>query len=134
MLNRTRAHFVQRKSDAYRTLDRGGLDADGARIVRQYLDAFYTAIESDPAFYRPVVTATDTTAYADASRGAAACPGISTVPVGTPVGEPQGANGDMVQVMLLDALWRWAPPVKCPGMQKGPVWIDKRAIGKDYPK
>jgi len=39
----------------------------------------------------------------------------------------------MIQVRLLDALWRWAPPVKCPDIRKTPVWIDKAAVTRDYP-
>ena len=39
----------------------------------------------------------------------------------------------MIQVRLLDALWHWAPPVKCPDMRKTPVWIDKAAVSRDYP-
>jgi hypothetical protein len=36
--------------------------------------------------------------------------------------------------MVLDALWNWAPPVKCPAVRQGPVWIEAAAISKDFPK
>jgi hypothetical protein len=39
----------------------------------------------------------------------------------------------MIQVRLLDVLWHWAPPVKCPEMHTTAVWIDKAAVGRDYP-
>jgi hypothetical protein len=134
LLDKTRAYFTSKKADAYRALDRSRLDADTARPIRQYMDVFFAAIGSDDVFYRPVVVAKDTVAYKDAGRTGPACPTATTVPIGTPVGEPTDMNGEMVQVVLLDALWRWAPPVKCPQMQRGAVWLDRSAIGKDYPK
>jgi hypothetical protein len=39
----------------------------------------------------------------------------------------------MVQVALMDALWRWAPPNRCDAIHSGPVWIEKSAIGTEYP-
>ena len=35
------------------------------------------------------------------------------------------------QVVLLDTLWQWAPPVKCPGVHKGTVWIDAVSLQLD---
>jgi hypothetical protein len=37
-----------------------------------------------------------------------------------------------VQVILLDALWRWAPPTPCKGIH-GQVWIDAAAISREFP-
>ncbi len=107
--------------------------AAGKRIARGYLDSFYGAIESDDAFYRPVVASPGTKMYAT-PNGAAACGSRSVIPVGTPVGEPLHTDGAFVHVMVLDALWNWAPPVKCPAVRQGPVWIEAAAISKDFPK
>jgi hypothetical protein len=134
LLDRTRAYFTGKKADAYRALDQSRLDAEAARPVRQYMDAFFAAIGSDDAFYRPVVVAKDTAAYEDAARARSACPAAGVVPVGTPVSDPLETNGEMVRVVLLDALWRWAPPMKCSAMQRTAIWIQKSAIGRDYPK
>jgi hypothetical protein len=38
-----------------------------------------------------------------------------------------------VQVWMLDALWHWAPPVKCKAAHEAPVWIDADLISRDYP-
>jgi hypothetical protein len=133
LLDRTRAYFTARKADAYRALDQSRLDAEAARPIRQYMDAFFAAIGPDDAFYRPVVVTKDTAAYEDAARARSACPAAAVVPVGTPVSDPLETSGEMVRVVLLDALWRWSPPMKCPAMQRSPVWIQKSAIGKAYP-
>jgi len=131
-LDAARAEFVRRKGDAYRTFEQSGLDAGGRRIAQQYLDSFYRAIETDDAFYRPVVVAPNTRLFANENRQAA-CGAANTVPVGTPVSEALQKNGTLVQVWLLDALWRWAAPVKCAAVHQGPVWIEAAAIGRDYP-
>src|SRR5262249_7965248 len=134
LLDSTRRHFVQHKGDAYRTLEQADLDPAGAQRIRQYLDAFYGAIESDDRFYRPVVVAANTVAYRDADRAAPACPAPGTVPIGTPASQPLERSGDMVQVVLLDALWHWYSPTKCPAVLKGAVWIDGGAVGTALPK
>jgi hypothetical protein len=131
-LDTVRADFVKRKGDAYRTVDQSGLDGGGRKIAQQYLDSFYRAIETDDAFYRPVVVAANTRLFANENRQPA-CTAANTVPVGTPVSEPLETNGTLVQVWLLDALWRWAAPVKCAEVRRGPVWIEAAAIGRDYP-
>jgi hypothetical protein len=131
-LDATRAEFVKRKGEAYRTLEQSGLDAGGRKIAQQYLDSFYRAIETDGAFYRPVVVAADTRLFANENRQPA-CNAANTVPAGTPVSEPLQKNGTLVQVWLLDALWRWAAPVKCADVHQGPMWIEAAAIGRDYP-
>jgi hypothetical protein len=131
-LDAARAEFVKRKGDAYRTLEQSGLDAGGRKIAQQYVDAFYRAIDSDDAFYRPVVVAPNTRLFVNENRQAA-CGTAGTVPVGTPVSEPLQKSGTLVQVWLLDALWRWAAPVKCAAVHQHPMWIEAAAIGRDYP-
>jgi hypothetical protein len=130
-LDAARRAFVSRKHVAFEALDAARLDPEGRRIARQYLEAFFNAVESDAAFYRPVVTATDATLYANSGRQPL-CPAAGSIPQGTPVSDPIDADGSLVQVMLLDALWRWAPPVKCSGI-RGPVWIEAAAIGREFP-
>jgi hypothetical protein len=34
---------------------------------------------------------------------------------------------------LLDALRHRTPPVSCPDMQHGDVWIERAAISRDFP-
>jgi hypothetical protein len=131
-LDAARAEFVKRKGAAYQTLAGGPLDPDGKTIAKSYLDAFYGAIESDDAFYRPVVAASGSKLYANESR-AVACAATSTIPAGTPVSEPLQTRDGLVQVNVLDALWQWTPPVKCPAV-RGPVWVEAEAISKDFPK
>ena len=132
-LDAARAAFVNRKADAYRALDGASLDGAGRTIARQYLDAFYRAIESDDAFYRPVVTAADARLYAS-ENGDVVCSSRGPTPPGTPVSEPLQTRGTLMQVLVLDALWQWAPPVKCPAVHAGPVWIEAAAVGRDFPK
>jgi hypothetical protein len=133
-LDATRRRFADRKRDAYALLETATLDADGRRAIQSYLDPFFAAMESDAAFYRPVVTAENTLAYADADRAMPLCSARGPVPVGTPVGEPVATRGSMVQVVLLDALWTYAPPVQCPVFRKSAVWIDKSAISANFPQ
>jgi len=133
VLDAARQHFAQRKGDAYRAVESATLDPQGRQQMKQYLDAFYGAIGSDEAFYRPVVAAKGTMAFTDAAGSAAVCSGTSAVPVGTPVSEPIENSGQRTKVVLLDALWHWAPPVKCDAIHNGAVWIDARAVSKDFP-
>ncbi len=132
LLDATRAWFVQRKAQAYGTLEAAQLDPAGKENARAYLDSFYDAIEGVESFYRPIVTVPDALVYSDTERNIA-CPAGSDIPLGTPVSDPVQTRGPLMQVMVLDALWRWAPPLKCPAIHSGPVWIDRAAIGRDYP-
>ena len=132
-LDAARAEFVKHKADAYRVLEQSALDPAGRTIAQQYLDSFFRAIESDAAFYRPVVVAPNTRFFINENRQTA-CAAAGVVPVGTPVSEPVQKSGTLVQVRLLDALWRWAAPVKCAPVHQGPVWIEADAIGRDYPR
>jgi len=132
-LDAARADFVKRKSDAYRALAGATIDAAGKRRAQEYLDAFYMAIGSDDAFYRPVVTTEGARLYANKDR-AVVCSSRGVIPVGTPVSAPLQTDGTVIQVHVLDALWYWAEPARCPAVREGPVWIDADAVSKDFPK
>ena len=67
VLDATRARFTERKAEAYRRCA-ARLDEPGRRRIQEYMDAFYDAIGSDDAFYRPVVTAPNTMPYHGRSR------------------------------------------------------------------
>jgi hypothetical protein len=131
-LDAARARFMHKKQNAYAALAAAALDATGKQVVKQYLDSFFEAIGSDESFYRPVVVARDTLPYADASRAKAVCTAQGAIPVGTPVSDPQQTSGQMIQVMLLDVTWHWAPPAKCAVVHEGPVWIDGSAVSRDF--
>jgi hypothetical protein len=133
VLDVARHRFNQRKADVYRVVESATLDPQGRQQIKQYLDAFYAAIGPDEAFYRPVVAAKGTMAFADAEGGAAVCSASGAIPVGTPVSEPIEKSGQRMKVMLLDALWHWAPPIKCDAVHSGAVWIDAAAVSTDFP-
>jgi hypothetical protein len=133
VLDGVRQRFMQHKGDAYRVAESATLDPRGRQQIKQYLDAFYTAIGSDGAFYRPVVAAKGTMAFADAGGGSSVCSASSAIPVGTPVSEPIEKSGPRIKVSILDALWHWAPPVKCDAIHTGAVWIDASAVSSDFP-
>jgi hypothetical protein len=132
-LDAARAAFTRRRDAAYRTLEASKLDAAGHQVAKAYLDSFFAAIGSDAAFYRPVVAVAGAKLYANESR-APLCAANGTIPVGTPVSEPLQTNGSLIQVIILDALWHWAPPVKCPAVQKEAVWIESAVVSRDYPR
>jgi hypothetical protein len=131
-LDATRAEFVKRKNAAYQALASGALDAAGKTVAKSYLDAFYAAIESNDAFYRPVVAAPGGKLYANESR-AVACGATGTIPAGTPVSDPLQTKDGLVQVVVLDALWQWTPPAKCAAVREGPVWIEAGSISRNFP-
>ena len=134
VLDATRSRFMARKADAYRALQQAPLDDAGRRRIQEYADAFYNAIGSESAFYRPVVTAPDTMPYTTAERTAVVCPDRGAIPIGTAVSDSIATRGSMIQVTLLDTQWNWATPVKCPEIHKGAVWIESRALSRDFPK
>lgn len=133
VLDATRRAFAAKRDAAYRALADSTVDADGKKILTAYLDAFFEAMTSDAAFYRPVVIAPHTRAYADADQTMPVCATVGSLPVGTPVGDPLQTRGNMIQVEILDALWKFAPPVKCAAIHEKPVWIAKAAVGTQYP-
>src|SRR5581483_3537013 len=113
VLDATRHAFAAKREAAYGALADSAVDGDGKKVMTEYLDAFFDAMTSDAVFYRPVITAARTRAYADADRSTPVCPSVGPVPIGTPVGDVLQTKGDMVQAVLLDAMWKYAPPVKC---------------------
>ena len=131
-LDATRRRFLQQKANAYRAVESATIDAAGRQQMMRYLDSFFAAIASDAEFYRAAVVAADTTAYADAGGASVACAARPHVPIGTPVSDPLNKDGRLVQVRVLDALWHWAPPVKCP-VTRDAVWIESAAIGVSFP-
>jgi hypothetical protein len=132
-LDGARAAFMARKREAYRALEAAALDPAGRDHAKRYLDAFFGAIGSDEAFYRAVVATPGATMSA-AAGGPALCPAAGPIPVGTPVSEPLQKSGSRIQVHLLDALWHWAAPAKCPAARQGPVWIDADVVSTEFPK
>jgi hypothetical protein len=132
-LEAARADFVKRKPDAYQALASATIDPAGKRRAQEYLDAFYAAIGSDRAFYRPVVTKAGARLYSNEQR-AVVCSSRGAIPIGTPVSEPLQTKGTLIQVQILDALWHWAPPAKCAAVREGPVWIEADVLGTEFPK
>jgi hypothetical protein len=131
-LDEARRHFMARKGALYDTLETAHLDPRGRELAKQHLDAFYDAIASDDAFYRPVVVKPYSLVYADAAKSREACSPGDMLPTGTPVNERR-REGTMAEVVLLDARWRWAPPADCQAVKSGTVWIDAAAISREYP-
>jgi hypothetical protein len=132
-LDAARQRFVRHRDEAFAALDNADVDDHGREIIARYLTAFFNAIGTDKAFYRPVIVQA-ATAYAAAQGATAACPNAATAPVGTLVGPPLDRRGGRVKVELLDALWHWTGPRACSAIRRGPVWVDARAIGTDYPR
>jgi hypothetical protein len=130
-LDRLRRGFVERRTAAYQAVDAADVDEKGRALARAHLDAFFDAI-SDPQFYRPVVGRADVQVYKDAERRADACGPKDTARVGTPVNSLQRV-GQMSQVLVLDAMWRWATKDPCPSVLHGPVWIETSAITSQFP-
>jgi hypothetical protein len=131
-LDAERQHFISRKPAVYAALDAATVDDKGREIARAYLDAFYAAIADDAQFYRPIVARNDVQVFLDAEGTQEACGPKDVMRPGTPVNELQ-KSGSMSQVIVLDAMWRWASRNECNAVQDGPVWIPSSAIVRDYP-
>jgi hypothetical protein len=131
-LDAARRRFASKKADVYRALDEAPVDARGKKQIASYLDPFFAAMKDDEAFYLPVVVRERTQAFVDAAGTRDACT-AGPLPVGTPVGASIARKGSMEQVVVLDALWRFTGRSKCAAILKGPVWVDGKAIGSDYP-
>jgi hypothetical protein len=132
-LDAARQQFMRHRNDAFATLRDSGVDPHGREIIHRYLTAFFNAIATDEAFYRPVVLQ-ETKAYGAAEGEQPVCAKAEMVPVGTPVGPPLARRGDRVEVRLLDSLWHWTGQRRCDAIRRGPVWIDAHAIGTQYPR
>jgi hypothetical protein len=131
-LDAERRHFIAKKAAIYAVVQRAPVDQAGRDIARRYVDAFYKAIEDDGEFYRPIVARADVQVFLDAAGTKEACGPKDVMRAGTPVNEIQ-KSGTMSQVVILDAMWRWASKAECHAVQDGPVWIRSDAITRDYP-
>jgi hypothetical protein len=131
-LDAARAEFVRHKPDAYAVLAVAQLDDAGRRHAAAYLDAFYAVIESDERFYLPAVVADNTQIYLDARRSRRACAN-AVAPRGTVVSAPLETRGEMQAVLILDALWQWAPPGECEAVHSRSVWMRASSISPHYP-
>jgi hypothetical protein len=129
LLDATRADLVRRKAAAYQVLRDSAMDDAGRQTAKDYLDAFFAAIETDEAFYRPLIV-TGTPVYLDAAGSRPACP--EEAPAGTPVGPPLETVGEFSRVVPLDALWQWAE--KCEAVRLNPVWVPTAVVSARYPQ
>lgn len=133
VLDAVRRRFAAHKAAAYDALANSRVDDEGRTTITAYMDAFFESMESDAAFYRPVVTARNAHAYLDAAATMPVCPSTGPVAVGTPVTDPLQTRGSMIQVVLLDAQWEYAPPAHCAVVHRKPVWIDKAGVSTAFP-
>jgi hypothetical protein len=131
-LDRLRQHFLDRKDAILAAIQKADVDPAGRELARTYAGHFFAAISDESSFFRPVVARSDVRIYMDPERTKEACAAGDLVPPGTPVNEVQ-RSGSMSQVVVLDALWRWASKNECNGVQDGPVWIASDAIATDFP-
>jgi len=132
-LDAARQHFMQKKADAHRVLETSNVDAIGKERIREYMDAFFAAIDTDEAFYRPAVVVEGLYAYMDAAQSSPVCRALGPIPVGTVVSDPVDTKDRMMRVALLDTKWQWATPKECAPVHRGLVWIQRDAVTRDYP-
>jgi hypothetical protein len=131
-LDAERRHFIERKSAVYEVLKSAPVDDQGREHARAYLDAFYAAITDDEQYYRPIVVRDGVRIFLDANGAREACGEKDVMRPGTPVNEIS-REGAMSQVIILDAMWRWASRNECHAVQDGPVWIPTDAIVRNFP-
>ena len=131
-LDAARAEFIRHKEEAYAVLTQAQLDPAGRKHAAAYLDAFYAVLESDERFYLPVVVTDNTRISLDVRQKRRACPN-AVVPRGTPVSAPVETRDSMHAVIILDALWEWAPPRVCDAVHSRSVWVPASSISSDYP-
>jgi hypothetical protein len=131
-LDGERAHFLDRKSAVYQVIQGANVDDKGRALARAYIDAFYAAIAPDEQYYRPIVARNDVQVFLDAAGTREACGPKDVMRSGTPVNEIS-REGSMSQVIILDAMWRWASRNECNAVQDGPVWIPSDAIVRNFP-
>jgi len=133
VLDATRRAFMDRKAHAFAALRDATLDDEGRRIAEAYMKGFFDAIASDDQFYAPVIVRPGERIYLDAARTQPACPRDPVAPPGTLVGQSVETDGTMVKAPILDVQWKWAAPERCDAIHRKLVWIDRTAIGTDYP-
>jgi len=131
-LDALRRRFTGKKDAVLAAIQAAPVDDEGRGIARSYAAAFFAAIGDDQAFYRPVVARSDVQVFMDAGGTTEACGPKDVMRPGTPVNELQ-RSGKMSQVVMLDAMWRWASKNECNNVQNGPVWIVSDAITTDFP-
>jgi hypothetical protein len=134
LLDQTRAHFLGVRARVLEAIERGLVDDQGREFARQYVGAFYRAIEDDTRFYGPIVVEGGYQASLDPEGTRPACAARSLVPEGTPVSAPVETRGEMARVRILDALWQWTGDNRCDAIRTQPIWIASRAIGTVYPR
>jgi len=132
VLDAARKSLTGRKATAYQALREADVDSEGRATMESYLKSFFAAIETDEAFYRPVVVSGQTRAFTQADPQRPVC-GDGIIPPGTPVSKPIEVNGDKSLVTVIDALWHWATKEECAAGRKA-VWIATSAISTEYPK
>ncbi len=132
VLDAARHEFLGRRAEAYNVVRRANVDPHGRELAKDYLDAFYRAIDTDQGFYRPVVVEAGTHVFGDSNGMREACGQGDTVPVGTPVVELR-RSGELAQVRLLDVMWYWTDKRRCDAVHTQPVWIPAAAISANYP-
>ena len=132
VLDAERQRLLGRKSAVDAAIGAATVDEKGRQLARAYVDAFYAAIADDAQYYRPIVARNDVRIFLDPEGTKEACTPNALTRAGTPVNEIK-RSGNMSQVIILDAMWRWASKNECNAVQDGPVWIPSDAIVKDYP-
>lgn len=130
-LDATRRAFLRRQAAIAAASDAASVDEAGRAIARDYAGLFFRQIERGDAFYRPVVARRGTMAYADAWRRTPLC-GAEAIPIGSPVTVVE-TSGAMSRVRVMDVEWHWAPPRACDALTRGPVWMERDAISRDFP-
>jgi hypothetical protein len=129
VLDAARHEFMEHRQEVERAIADAAVDPHGRELARRYAGSFFSAIGTDAAFDRPMVASQNVRVYVDAARSREACGPGETAPVGSAVAERQRSGG-MAEVVLLDVMWRWAPPNACKTIHEGTVWIDASAIGR----
>jgi len=134
LLDDTRRHFRGVRDAVYDAIERSASDEPGKALAREYVNAFYDAIDSDDRFYRAVVVEGEHQATLDPEGARRACGRGAVIPQGTPVSDPVETRGDLARVRLLDALWKWTGNDRCDVVHRQPVWVPVRAFGTGYPR
>ena len=134
LLDDTRRHFRGVREAVNAAIERSASDEPGKALAREYVDAFYDAIDADDRFYRAVIVEGEQQASLDPEGARPACGRSAVIPQGTPVSDPLETRGDYARVRLLDALWQWTGNDRCDAVHRQPVWVPLRAIGTAYPR
>jgi hypothetical protein len=132
-LDRTRMELAGRKAAAYEAVAGSPLDEGWHSAIKTYMNAFFNIIEDDRRFYLPVVVSDNARFHLDAAGTRPACGG-DKVPVGTPVSDPVELQQGRMRVIVLDAQWFWTPPRACDVIRSDAVWIDSKAVSREFPR